>query len=66
VKAREAPLPESVRPVAPANVPLPARLRLPVVLRTFAVLKKLILPVLVSPSCRVCLAVVASVPLAER
>jgi len=43
-----------------------ASVRLPVVVSTFAVEKKLILPVPAAPSCKVCPLVVASVPVAVR
>src|SRR5437763_696388 len=43
-----------------------ARVRFPAVVKTLALEKKLMLPVLVSPKVKVCLAVVASAPLAER
>jgi len=57
-------LPVSVTPVIPPNVPLPARLKLPVVSRTFDGPKKLILPVVALPSWSVCLLVVPRMPFA--
>src|SRR6266404_8451298 len=50
----------------PPRLRLPARERLPALVSWLALEKKLILPVLLSPSCKVCPLVVASVPVAVR
>lgn len=52
--------------VVPLTVKLLASVKLPELVNELFALKKLILPVLVSPNVKVCLAVVAKVPLAER
>src|SRR6266480_4073585 len=52
--------------IIPPRLRLPARESVPVLVRKLAFEKKLMLPVSVSPNCRVCPFVVASIPVAVR
>jgi len=65
-KVSPALLPVNVRPIPPANVPLPASETFPNESSTLALEKKLILPVVPVPNCNVCLFVVPRMPVAVR